>query len=678
MSRLSRLLLALPLLTVVASPAWAQPAPAQPAGPQTQTEIEGPGTTPAQPQQPERPQLSLHPSLGGPIGLWNNFTAEVGPQWTFRFAIHGEIFRSSDFLVVGDQNTRFAGSIQIGFTPLKFLELWFSSYSTSNDNQRVDPTRQDPEVILALGDFAFGAKTAFKFGRIFGAGLNLGVKFLNSVGGLTPSGDATGVDIRALGMIDLTQLNRPLPLRFHLNVGWILDNSAKLVSIDQRLAAGISPTQAFVEQYAYGIQPSRVHFGLGIEAPFWLGPVGLNPILEYTLGAATGGESQAVLGLPDLRGVNNVEGKVSQKLTIGLRVRPIRNYGLAVEVASDVGLTSYGFAVGPPTPPYNIILGLSYAFDPRPVVKLITKEVPKPVAAAPVTGTIRGTVKDARTQAPLRDALVGFQGRNVNDIATREDGGFDSYPFPPGEIDVEVRKEGYKPAMARVRVVEGRATKIDVLLAPATPPFGTVSGRVVDDGGKPVSGVKVVFEGPKAESLDLNNGEFSDVKLPPGEYVVKFSATGYLVKNRPLSVRAGEKYSLDVTLRKQPKRATARLTKKQIIINRQVSFRTNEAEILPESFFILDEVAHILLTNPQITKVLVEGHTDNTGTDRINQKLSQDRAESVKAYLVQAGVSSDRLNAEGFGATKPLVPNITARNKARNRRVVFTIVDQTK
>src|SRR5204863_7126960 len=106
------------------------------------------------------------------------------------------------------------------------------------------------------------------------------------------------------------------------------------------------------------------------------------------------------------------------------------------------GLTSYGFAVGPPTAPYNIIIGLSYAFDPRPQIKIVTKEVPKVVAPpAPLTGTIRGTVKDARTQLALKEALVAFAGRNVNDIATREDGGFDSYPFPPGDIDVEVRKE---------------------------------------------------------------------------------------------------------------------------------------------------------------------------------------------------------------------------------------------
>jgi outer membrane protein OmpA-like peptidoglycan-associated protein len=76
--------------------------------------------------------------------------------------------------------------------------------------------------------------------------------------------------------------------------------------------------------------------------------------------------------------------------------------------------------------------------------------------------------------------------------------------------------------------------------------------------------------------------------------------------------------------------------------------------------------------------MLVEGHTDNTGTDKVNQKLSQDRADSVKAYLVQAGVASSRLDATGFGASKPLVPNVGARNKARNRRVVFTIVEQSK
>src|SRR5688572_28692824 len=104
-------LLPLSLLCVVATTTavLAQPvgpAAPPPPGPETQTTtVEGPGVPAAVPVPAERPQLTLHPAIGGPIGLFNNYTAEVGPAWTFRFSLTAEIFRSSDFLVVGDTNT---------------------------------------------------------------------------------------------------------------------------------------------------------------------------------------------------------------------------------------------------------------------------------------------------------------------------------------------------------------------------------------------------------------------------------------------------------------------------------------------------------------------------------------------------------------------------------------------
>lgn len=74
-------------------------------------------------------------------------------------------------------------------------------------------------------------------------------------------------------------------------------------------------------------------------------------------------------------------------------------------------------------------------------------------------------------------------------------------------------------------------------------------------------------------------------------------------------------------------------------------------------------------------RVNIEGHTDNTGNAAANQKLSENRAASVKKYLVEKGISADRMTTSGFGATKPIAPNNTAAGRKLNRRVVFTIID---
>ena len=81
----------------------------------------------------------------------------------------------------------------------------------------------------------------------------------------------------------------------------------------------------------------------------------------------------------------------------------------------------------------------------------------------------------------------------------------------------------------------------------------------------------------------------------------------------------------------------------------------------------------MLVANPQVKKVRIEGHTDNTGAADFNTKLSQGRAKAVRDYLVKKGVAADRLEAKGFGPTQPIGDNKTAAGREANRRVEFEI-----
>lgn len=101
-----------------------------------------------------------------------------------------------------------------------------------------------------------------------------------------------------------------------------------------------------------------------------------------------------------------------------------------------------------------------------------------------------------------------------------------------------------------------------------------------------------------------------------------------------------------------------------------VFFNTGSAVIKQESHAELDKVAEILKKYPQV-EALVEGHTDNTGGDDLNMRLSKDRAKAVKDYLVSKGVNADRLKSEGYGPTRPIADNGTEAGRAKNRRVVI-------
>lgn len=118
------------------------------------------------------------------------------------------------------------------------------------------------------------------------------------------------------------------------------------------------------------------------------------------------------------------------------------------------------------------------------------------------------------------------------------------------------------------------------------------------------------------------------------------------------------------------------LTASSIQITEKVQFAFDSADLLPASSGLLSEVGQVLKDNPQIEQLQVEGHTDITGKADYNRKLSQRRAESVRAFLVAAGIPAKRLIAKGFGPDRPVADNGTEEGKEANRRVEFNIVKQ--
>ncbi|MGH7548691.1 MAG: OmpA family protein [Gemmatimonadales bacterium] len=104
------------------------------------------------------------------------------------------------------------------------------------------------------------------------------------------------------------------------------------------------------------------------------------------------------------------------------------------------------------------------------------------------------------------------------------------------------------------------------------------------------------------------------------------------------------------------------------VILRGVTFETGKSALKPESFTVLDIVAQSLVANPDI-RIEIAGYTDNTGSALTNLRLSQARADVVRAYLVSKGVAPGRMVAKGYGAASPIAPNTTREGRAQNRRV---------
>ena len=120
----------------------------------------------------------------------------------------------------------------------------------------------------------------------------------------------------------------------------------------------------------------------------------------------------------------------------------------------------------------------------------------------------------------------------------------------------------------------------------------------------------------------------------------------------------------------------AEVQSEKIELSETVQFETDSATLLPRSKTLLDEVARALTDHPEVKHVLIEGYTDAKASRSHNQKLSEDRVASVKAYLVGKGIDGGRLRTKGFGETHPVASNKTEEGRAKNRRVEFRILKQ--
>ena len=111
----------------------------------------------------------------------------------------------------------------------------------------------------------------------------------------------------------------------------------------------------------------------------------------------------------------------------------------------------------------------------------------------------------------------------------------------------------------------------------------------------------------------------------------------------------------------------------EILTLKNIFFETASADLLPPSVPELTKVLDIMKKNPNM-RIRINGHTDNVGTEADNLKLSENRANSVRNYLIEQGIDGTRITTKGFGESKPIDVNTTESGRANNRRTEIEIL----
>ena len=633
------------------------------------------------------------PTLLSGTGLIQTMMAASGVPWTFSVALHGEFFRYHDFLIANQDevNTRSAYGVHFHMFFPHSIETFGILYSTSNINERTHLVETyEPATQMALGDLVLGAK----YSRVMTPFLNIGAvlsgRLYSGMAKVGPDFSATSVGMHVLASI---AGRRWLPkslvdFNAHFNVGYIYDGSENLLGPVPRSAnhLTVEPLYSYmIQAFALGVSKNRLQFSLGMDFPLHIGSTVLTPIVEYGLKYYVGGANGDLMGWRQrvsVKGNVALDDALSQNLVLGLRwhVRP----QVALTAGVDVALDYAGYAVAPPLALYNVFAMVSYHVAPSvpacvPEVREVVREVKLPVPPVK-TGIIHGVVTDA-SGAFLEGAVIEWVGTSYPRTATNAQGRFASIALPLGSYTLRVTKQDFHEQETVVNVVRTDGpTEIAIQLKAKGPEQCSLFIFVKDEESKPVGGIlkvqgKTMDEKEMAQEVSLSAEGKAEVKVFAGAYEITFNEPEHLTRSTTVTLPKCTVTPVELVVKKKPAKTVATLNRKQraITITERIQFKLDSAELITESLIILDEVAALMIENPEILELEIQGHTDNKGKPEHNLQLSQQRADAVRAYLISQGVKGERLIAKGYGHTKPRYANISQRLREKNRRVEFKI-----
>jgi len=219
-----------------------------------------------------------------------------------------------------------------------------------------------------------------------------------------------------------------------------------------------------------------------------------------------------------------------------------------------------------------------------------------------------------------------------------------------------------------------KQTVLAPAVAVATAQVTILKGTVTDDATKqPLEAPIDLIDNASGQTIatfrsNATSGKYL-VSLPSGtNYGIVVRQEGYLFHSENFDLPAGAAFAevvKDIALKKLEVGTT--------IVLRNIFFDTGKATLRPESTAELERLQKLLTETPAL-KLEMSGHTDDVGDEKMNQDLSQRRAQAVVAYLTQHGIAPARLTAAGYGESQPVAPNTTKAGRQLNRRTEFKVM----
>jgi len=288
---------------------------------------------------------------------------------------------------------------------------------------------------------------------------------------------------------------------------------------------------------------------------------------------------------------------------------------------------------------------------------------------------LTGNTYDEKTRQPIQSAVdIAIKDQKPLNLKTTANGTFETMVPEMDEYTLKASSSGYQQYthLYKVpRINRDTTFHIDVYLTPLAKPL-VLSGDIINK--KSLQRIKnakvnIVFKPDQNTrySLIASEGKYEQGIASIGWYLFTTSAEGFLTSTDSVFVQNEETTPVVKNIMLTPIEVglTVRL--------KNIYFDFDKTTLKSESFVELNKVVDFLNQNEKVS-IEISGHTDSKGSDTYNLNLSQGRSQAVVDYLISQGINAARLEAHGYGESKPIDTNDTDEGRANNRRVEFTVL----